>query len=117
MRLPLAVASGLALSATAAAQVVQWDIAKQKNTPRVKRRSSPDSVTLQNDEDLGGYFVTVSIGTPGQNLTLQVDTGSSDIWVPSSSAMVCKEDNSNDGGPQGCSLGSCAYIRSTQRHS
>jgi hypothetical protein len=107
MRFPLAVATGLVLSTTAAAQTVAWDIAKNKNNRRVSRRSSPDQVTLQNDESLGGYFVTISIGSPGQNLTLQVDTGSSDIWVPYTGASICKEDNSGDGGTNGCSLGSC----------
>ncbi|KAI8339572.1 aspartic peptidase domain-containing protein [Chlamydoabsidia padenii] len=37
------------------------------------------------------YLVTLSIGTPGQKFTVTLDTGSGDLWVPSTEcpALVC----------------------------
>ncbi|MCJ1357557.1 MAG: hypothetical protein MMC33_007553 [Icmadophila ericetorum] len=29
----------------------------------------------------GGYYITAEVGTPGQKVQLQLDTGSSDVWV------------------------------------
>ncbi|CEI99828.1 hypothetical protein RMCBS344292_13908 [Rhizopus microsporus] len=63
----------------------------------IQRRSQPDPIissqlkkygkrdsyisTLFND--LGSqYLINVSIGTPGQNFTVTLDTGSADLWVP-----------------------------------
>lgn len=54
------------------------------------------------------YFATVEIGNPSQNLTLQIDTGSSDTWVIWSGAEKCadsdyfKSDN--------CAWGSCMAL-------
>ncbi|RCI11937.1 putative aspartyl protease [Ophiocordyceps polyrhachis-furcata BCC 54312] len=66
-----------------------------------KRNNSGFKIPIQNDKERGGYFMNVTIGTPGQELALQLDTGSSDVWVPSSNAKLCREQS---GG--GCSLGS-----------
>jgi hypothetical protein len=75
----------------------------------LRRRSiygRADTVTasLTNDEVEGLYFANVTVGTPGQNLGLQIDTGSSDIWVPSSTAQICL--NRREGG---CPLGTCEF--------
>lgn len=42
------------------------------------------------------YFVQGALGTPGQNFTLLVDTGSSNLWVPSAScySLSCWTHNS-----------------------
>jgi hypothetical protein len=60
--------------------------------------------TLNNYEQVGLYAVNATIGTPGQPFTLQVDTGSSDVWVPSSSASICKDTSQG-----GCPFGSCKF--------
>ena len=35
------------------------------------------------------YWVNITVGTPPQNLAVQLDTGSSDLWIPASSAPIC----------------------------
>ncbi|KAI7887375.1 acid protease [Lichtheimia hyalospora FSU 10163] len=49
------------------------------------KRSAPPrngAAQLYNDEG-SEYLVRVSIGTPPQNFTVALDTGSSDLWIPS----------------------------------
>lgn len=60
--------------------------------------------TLANYEQVGLYAANATVGTPGQALTFQVDTGSSDVWVPSSSASICQDTREG-----GCPFGSCKY--------
>lgn len=91
--------------ATSGNGVVQWDIRKERKPQELtksRKRASTFEEVIANDRGRGGYFATCRMGTPGQNLTLQLDTGSSDIWVPDSQARVCVED-----GTEGCVLGSC----------
>lgn len=99
-----AIATGLFLPAVAhAAGVVQWDIHKKHHPAyRLGRRAATTKQeVINNYVSRGGYFATCSLGTPPQELVLQLDTGSSDIWVPSSQAEVCSEGD--------CTLGTCTY--------
>lgn len=111
MRSVTTLAASSLLASAARAQVVQMDIQRRELAPKdkLRKRFSTYTEVVSNDESLGGYFATVSVGTPSQNLTLQLDTGSSDIWVPSSSASVCETTNSRSSSSSGCSLGSCKY--------
>jgi len=109
MKSGLAVAVSSLLSGAVLANdgsgVVQWDIQKRKQPQdlrRLGRRDSTYEEVITNDDARGGYFASCKLGTPAQDLTLQLDTGSSDIWVPDSSAKVCKAT-----GTQGCNLGTC----------
>ncbi|PHH82407.1 hypothetical protein CDD82_6095 [Ophiocordyceps australis] len=78
------------LSSAVLGQVVLWNISKRYDVGNIRHlvNNGPSFKTdINNDLTQGGYFATVNIGTPGQELTLQLDTGSSDVWVPASSAI------------------------------
>ncbi|RFU77830.1 hypothetical protein TARUN_4414 [Trichoderma arundinaceum] len=98
---PLAVA-GVALASAAHAQVVQFDIEKRQ-APSLRRRAATIDGTLFNEKIEGGYFLNVQVGTPGQNITLQLDTGSSDVWVPAATSAICTEVSQRN---PGCTFGS-----------
>jgi Eukaryotic aspartyl protease len=86
--------------------VVQWEIQKRQTSApdltRLRKRASTYTQLITNQEARGGYFASCRLGTPAQDIVLQLDTGSSDIWVPDSRARVCTK-----AGTEGCSLGSC----------
>jgi hypothetical protein len=46
------------------------------------------SVDLDNEQTL--YFANVTIGSPGQSLRLDIDTGSSDLWANSAQSNLCQ---------------------------
>lgn len=86
----------VALASTALATIVKIPVAR--NAPGTVRRRSPKlskratvTESLINNITYGGYFASVSVGTPGQDITLTLDTGSSDAFVLSSKADLCTE--------------------------
>jgi elongation factor G len=104
-----ALAVGALLSGAAHASagngVVQWGIQRTQRREefnRLRKRADTFEEVVTNEKARGGYFATCRMGTPGQNLTMQLDTGSSDIWVPDSAAPVCQQ-----AGRGGCTLGTC----------
>lgn len=80
---------------TAASGVARIPVARnpagsvRRRTPRLSKRATITESLINNVTE-GGYFATVSIGTPAQDVTLILDTGSSDAWVVSSSANLCE---------------------------
>lgn len=105
--------SSTILAATATEGTIRWDIQKNIASEEaqlkaralgLRRRASGNTVQadLGNAEQAGLYYANVTIGSPAQEVSLQIDTGSSDVWVPSSQARLCEDFEAG-----GCSGGSC----------
>lgn len=47
-------------------------------------------LTALNNITAAGYYADFSIGTPGQKITFQLDTGSSDTWMNSPDTSYCR---------------------------
>jgi predicted aspartyl protease len=69
-------------------------------------RATSGTVTeaLTNDLQAGLYAANITVGTPGQSLSIQIDTGSSDVWVPAKGLEICSEPEAAGGG---CDGGTC----------
>ena len=63
------------------------------DAPHKLSRRQTISVGLDNEILL--YFINCTVGTPPQPFSLQIDTGSSDIWFPAVNADICQQDPSN----------------------
>ncbi|KIW11577.1 hypothetical protein PV08_10878 [Exophiala spinifera] len=72
----------------------------------VRRQSGTVTATLTNEILL--YFINVTVGTPGQPFSLQLDTGSSDIWFPAINADICEQ-----GVETYCPFGTYDYTQSS----
>lgn len=100
----LAALAFLPLNAFSAAEpkVLGLDFVKVKRDVGISgsnlQRRQQGSVTeaLYNAQLL--YIANVSIGNPPQNLSLQLDTGSSDLWVPSVNSDLCAQGGCSDYG-------------------
>lgn len=59
------------------------NVVKMSFSRRMQHASGNDTfnVTLGNYLPVGIYYVNASIGTPKQEVNLQLDTGSSDVWA------------------------------------
>ncbi len=56
------------------AAFISMPIAKVKRSP-LSKRQNPISATLGNAVDISEYVINATIGTPGQQITFQLDTG------------------------------------------
>ncbi|KAI9732737.1 MAG: hypothetical protein M1818_007471 [Claussenomyces sp. TS43310] len=98
-----AVASLLAASSllsSTLADTVQFQIARKRavEAEQLWKRDTV-AVGLRNERFL--YTANVSVGTPPQSFILQIDTGSSDVWVPASNSTQCTGTAEGQGCPDG----------------
>ncbi|KAL2755711.1 hypothetical protein ACRALDRAFT_2059069 [Sodiomyces alcalophilus JCM 7366] len=59
------------------------------SSPSLWRRGVPGTFEEEIRNGRIGYFTSINIGTPPQEVSLHLDTGSADIWVPSTTADIC----------------------------
>ncbi|KUJ13704.1 acid protease [Mollisia scopiformis] len=96
MKLP-SISSILAIAAlgSCASATFTMSIAKSQGVKNIKKRSLSTRATitesLANNFTGGDYIAQVSVGTPPQTQTLAIDTGSSDVWLMSSTADLCTD--------------------------
>lgn len=55
----------------------------------IDRRADTFTQTITNNISYGGYYASISVGTPGQSQDVVLDTGSSDTWFLSKDATPC----------------------------
>lgn len=79
---------------------VTMSIGKARGIPNLRKRTLSPRATitesLANNFTGGDYIAQVSVGTPSQTLTLAIDTGSSDVWMLSSTADLCTDPELQD---------------------
>lgn len=87
----------LLLAATASANVVRIPVARNSPGSAVSRRQHPRltprasfTESLVNNITGGGYYASVSVGTPGQDIDMILDTGSSDAFIVAAGADLCE---------------------------
>lgn len=79
-----------------------------------KRSGTDFTASLQNEVNSivdANYIISVQVGTPGQDINLAIDTGSSDVWVLNTTVSICSSAGSDSLGKRSSSS-DCTTCRS-----
>ena len=87
----LALVAALAASTVSAGTLSVPFVRRADPVPDLARRDGTVDLQALNNITGGGYYAEFGLGTPPQNLTFQLDTGSSDTWTNSISTAFCKD--------------------------
>lgn len=93
MKTILSAAVAIAALSSCTNAVFTMNIRRNAETNSLKKRGlelrSTITEPLDNNATGGDYIAKVSVGTPPQDVTLAIDTGSSDTWMMAADADLC----------------------------
>ncbi|MCJ1387535.1 hypothetical protein MMC18_000378 [Xylographa bjoerkii] len=92
-------------SSASAPKAIGFEFERRKAPPGALTKRSNVNVPLLNTQNSFIYVANVSVGSPPQNVSMQIDTGSSDFWINTPDSMQCTQ--------RSCPLGAYSANEST----
>ncbi|MCJ1436293.1 hypothetical protein MMC27_005671 [Xylographa pallens] len=78
-------------SSASAPKAVAFEFERKRAPPGTLSKRSNVDVTLLNTQNAFIYVANVSVGSPPQNVSMQIDTGSSDFWINTADSVQCTQ--------------------------
>ena len=109
----LLVAAAYASLTCASPRVLNLDFVRVKgeaHSSALRKRAGNGIATFDLTNAATIYLANISVGTPPQPLSVQIDTGSADLWLPETKGDLCTIEHTSC--PQ---TGSCKFLNSKLR--